>query len=226
MKSKHLIALITGVLFHLAAFALISHADGRTARVVDNALTEDPGQADGALCIIEAVRDDIVSLTIDGGETEVTIGIRRQQQSKRSEEVRIVIPEGLLRLGFIHEGRFRTHHGWRRTQNHFGRGRPVGHTFKSGHSVFSNNLDSSGFSVKLDDPLALTIPADVTGTSGSTAGRLKIDVPPGFRPFMLAGISGTITSGRIELRACVWREGEDDEEKGFAIRYGDMEVKR
>jgi hypothetical protein len=168
-----------------------------------------------AISVRDALGKGLINLRLEGQDKAVHLVCSRGR-GKEAGALRIVIPAGVTKLGFINNGEISlAGRGWRQT---YGGERTLKHRLVLG----SNDLDSDGLSLELDKELVLTIPEKENEASETVGGALKVDVPEGFRGCSLAGMTGSVVVGEVEIER---NESTDAKEPKFHITYGDMKIK-
>jgi len=161
--------------------------------------------------LIEALKDGIINLTIRGGENKITITIKRCGEA--NEDLTILAPKGITKLGFTENDTI-----------------SIGETgaiisisngsceVKLFTTVTTMDFDNDGFSLEINQEALLTLPKDKNELSIPVEGDLKVNVRYTFYGFALAGLSGKITDGEIFIKR------DDEDNKKFEIRYGNMKI--
>lgn len=156
----------------------------------------------------------ISNLVIEGGDSIITITISK---SEKENSLNCIIPTGITRFGFIENGGIKT--GGFGNEKIFS---SSGTSFGFFSFVEVDNLDNEGFSIAMDESIPVDIPTGEFSKKFTGKGKLKIDVPAGYSGFSLAGISGTIISGKITVK----KNGKGQKDKGiYEIQYGNMNFK-
>jgi len=165
-----------------------------------------------AFNLMDALKNGSISdLVIEGGDSIVTITIRKPE---KDNSLNLTVPAGITRFGFIENGGIRT--GGVGNETIF---TPSGISFAFFSTVEVDNLDNEGFSIAMDGFIPVDIPSGELSKRFTGKGMLKIDVPAGYSGFSLAGISGTINSGKITVK----KNGKGQKNKGvYEIQYGNM----
>jgi hypothetical protein len=161
-------------------------------------------------------KGSISNLVIEGGDSIITITITISK-SEKENSLNCIIPTGITRFGFIENGGIKT--GGFGNEKIFS---SSGTSFGFFSFVEVDNLDNEGFSIAMDESIPVDIPTGEFSKKFTGKGKLKIDVPAGYSGFSLAGISGTIISGKITVK----KNGKGQKDKGiYEIQYGNMNFK-
>jgi hypothetical protein len=167
-----------------------------------------------AIPVRDALSKGLIELRFEGQEKAVHLVCGRQ--GNETGALRIVIPAGVTKLGFINNGQISlAARGWSIS---YGGVRSLQHRFTLG----SNDLDGEGLYLELDKELVLTIPEKEHEASETVAGALKVDVPEGYMGCSLAGLNGAVVEGDVEVKR---NASTDAKEPTFHITYGDMKIK-
>lgn len=168
----------------------------------------------------KALDEGMIKLGIQGGAGTVRLLCERDK-AKAGQPLQIMVPAGHTRLGFIHNKEISF--AGRSARVVFGEVNVVTHRIMLGSDI----LDSEGFGVVLEGPLVVMIAPDKQEGSASAKGALEVKVPYGFLGFSLAGITGEVVEGEIEVsRNSIETTKKEDHEWKFHIAYGDMKVKQ
>jgi hypothetical protein len=205
MKTKSAYALISAAV--LAVLVPVG-----AAGATEPAAASNPGDA---IPVRDALGSGLIELRLEGQEKAVQLTCSRGRD-KGTGALRIVIPAGVTKLGFINNGSINlAGRSWRMS---YGEVRTLKHYVVLG----SDNLDDDGLSVNLKEELVLTIPEKEQQASKTVSGALMVDVPQGYMGCSLAGFTGSVVEGQVEI---VRNESTDAKEPKFHITYGDMKFK-
>jgi hypothetical protein len=162
--------------------------------------------------LMDAMKKGSISdVVVEGGDSIITITIRKPE---KENSLNCIIPAGITRFGFIENGGIRT--GGIGYEKIFS---SSGISFAFFSTVEVDNLGNDGFSIAMDESIPVDIPSGEFSKRFTVKGKLKIDVPAGYTGFSLAGISGTINSGKITIK----KNGKGQKDKGvYEIQYGNM----
>lgn len=170
---------------------------------------ETPKTLGNSMGVIDALKEGIISLNVQGSETTVKISVNGDK------DLAINFPIGITKLGFVTNNKVHPYGWW--GKNSYTK---EGLTLKLGLSLGTDDLDGKGFYIDLEKPLSVKVQKGQGSIEGK--GKLKIDVPSGFTGFTLDGFSGTVI-GEISVERN--RSTEEDAPK-FVINYSGMKVKQ
>ena len=164
--------------------------------------------------MVDALRKGLISrISIEGGEHSIKIYINK----KSSNALNIEILVGVTTFGFISAKRIRTAgSGVTATRSK----KEIIVEFAS--YVGTDDFTGDGFSIEINKPLLIAIPADKEMGEVSGDGNLKVDVPSGYSMFALDGVSGNIISGRISIEENRFASNKDAAK--YSICFGNMRV--
>lgn len=141
--------------------------------------------------IIEAIEKGYISeIGIEGGENEIKISVRKTNEKG---VLNVHFPKGVTKFGFISKDEKIRTAGWRGGVMFS----PEEMTVEYYPPVGTDDFNSDGFYVEMDEPLLIAIPEGKRELEASGKGKLKVSVPFDYRGFLLGGVSGTIVSGKI-----------------------------
>jgi len=184
---------------------------------------QEPPKKEDTLSIIEALEKGYISeIGIEGSENEIKLSIERTSEK---EVLNIYFPKGVTSFGFISKAKTITHGGWKSTLSRvFDAGKMTEIRFEYYLAIATDDFNSDGFYVDMDEPLLTTIPEGERKLEVSGKGKLKVEVPLGYGGFPLAGVSGTIVSGKIFIQK---NTSQEKDEPKFTIFYsGNMRIRR
>jgi hypothetical protein len=218
MKSKELqsrkgINFKFPVLFSVIVLICIAFSYVYAGPLQDNARK----QNDSSVDLMTALKNGLVNVTIEGSETGVKLTVNK---NNKNEELNIVIPKGLTKLGFVENGSIKI--GGRGSSTIFGQEYK---DMKLYVFVDTNKLDGDGFSLELNKELYLKIPKGESEKSSLVKGSLNVNVPSGYMGFDLAGMSGKVVEGEIGIEKNTFNKEKDKNYREFRIKYGNMKVK-
>ncbi len=184
---------------------------------------QEPPKKEDTLSIIEALEKGYISkIGIEGSENEIKLSIERTSEK---EVLNIYFPKGVTRFGFISKAETITHGGWESIRSLVtdAAGIMTEMRFEYYLKIDSDDFNSDGFYVDMDEPLLITIPEGERKLEVSGKGKLKVKVPWGYDGFLLAGASGTIVFGKIFIEK---KTPQEKDEPKFRIYYsGTMRVR-
>jgi len=183
---------------------------------------QEPPKKEDTLSIIEALEKGYISeIGIEGSENEIKLSIERTSEK---EVLNIYFPKGVTKFGFISKDKTIRYGGSRSTLSRvFDAGRMTEMRFEYYLAIGTDDFNSDGFYVDMDEPLLITIPEGERKLEVSGKGKLKVEVPSGYDGFLLSGVSGTIVSGKIFIEK---RTPQEKDELKFTIFYsGNMRLR-
>ncbi len=177
---------------------------------------QEPPKEEDTLSIIEALEKGYISeIGIEGSENEIKLSIERTSEK---EVLNIYLPKGVTRFGFISKAKIITHGGWRSTLSRVVDDAGIMTEIRLEYylAIDTDDFNSDGFYVDMDEPLLITIPEGERKLEVSGKGKLKVEVPWGYDGFLLTGVSGTIVFGKIFIEK---RTSQEKDESKFRIYH-------
>jgi len=163
--------------------------------------------------VADALEKGLIKLEIICGENEVRLEIRK---IGKEQGLKIIIPEGTTKIGFISGNKIKTgSFGARTTYS------AKGNELNLFSSLRTNTLSGDGFCLNSKQETVVTFEKDKDDASVSLKGNLSLNIPFGYSGFFLAGLSGVIIDGTISIEP----NNAKDEEK-IVITYGNMKLRK